>query len=121
MKKKFAARLKELRAENQWSQKELAKKVHLSQSAITDWERGARKPGLDKTEELADLFKVSVDYLLGRTEKRGIPISIDELKQDHPQLAADLLKIGADYVMWDEKISKEKLLKLVERQIRNLN
>lgn len=65
---KFCVRIKELRLENGYTQKELAEKLKTTNSAICDWEKGRSQPDLQMLSEIADVFGVSVDYLLGRTD-----------------------------------------------------
>lgn len=65
---KFAERLKELRTEQGLSQQQLAKECGLTQSGIGLWELNKRVPNLDAVIILADYFKVSIDYLVGRED-----------------------------------------------------
>ena len=58
-------RIKELRQEKNLSQKDLAKKLNISQQAISLYEKGDRKPKLETWQKLADYFNVSVPYLQG--------------------------------------------------------
>ena len=62
----FSCRLKELRLENKLTQKQLAEKMNVSQTAIALWERGKREPDFYTLELLSNFFHVDVDYLLGR-------------------------------------------------------
>lgn len=55
--------LKSLRQEDNLTQKELGKKLGLSGSAISMYERGEREPELEVLEIIADFFNVSIDYL----------------------------------------------------------
>jgi len=48
------------------TQVELAEKLNVSQSTITSWENGNRRPDLDFLPVLAQIFGISVDELLGR-------------------------------------------------------
>ena len=66
--KGFGERLKELRIERGFTQKELAQKIGQSQSAVTYWEKNEQEPVISTLKKLCDLFDVSADYLLGRTE-----------------------------------------------------
>lgn len=63
-------RLKELREINGLSQKQLAEKVGYKSNTICRWERGERDPSSRNLIKLADLFNVSIDYLLERSDKR---------------------------------------------------
>lgn len=63
-------RIKELRKIKKLTQKQLAEKINVDCSAVTKWETGKANPDFEKQQFLADFFNVSVDYLLGRTEKK---------------------------------------------------
>lgn len=47
-----------------WSQTELARRLHISPSAVGMYEQGRREPSLQGLVELAAVFGVSSDYLL---------------------------------------------------------
>ena len=64
----FCKRIKELRIESGLTQKELAKKLNTSNSAVCDWEKGRTQPDLQMLKNIANLFDVSTDYLLGRSQ-----------------------------------------------------
>ena len=68
MKTKFAERLKELRKENNISQKELAKQIGYSQPIISQWESEQYEPTASAVVAVADYFNVCADYLLGRKD-----------------------------------------------------
>ena len=65
----FSVKLKELRLNNDLTQKQLAKNICVGERSIQDYEYGNRKPNYDAIIKLADYFDVSTDYLLGRTDK----------------------------------------------------
>lgn len=58
-------RLKEIRQEKKLSLFDLAKKLNISQQAISLYEKGDREPKLETWQKLADYFNVSVPYLQG--------------------------------------------------------
>ena len=60
----FAERLKQLRFDNQLTQKKLAEQLNYSQSIICDWEKGTKEPNANAIQTLAKFFNVSTDYLL---------------------------------------------------------
>lgn len=68
----FGSHLKQLRTIKNITQKELAEAIGASERGIQNYELGARKPNYDALISLADYFGVSVDYLLGRTDKPEI-------------------------------------------------
>ena len=60
-------RIKEIRQEKKLSLFDLAKKLNISQQAISLYEKGDREPKLETWRALADYFDVSVPYLRGAT------------------------------------------------------
>ena len=52
------------------TQEELAEKLNISQKSISKYETGARKPSFETLTEMAKLFNVSTDYLLGKSDSR---------------------------------------------------
>ena len=68
-KKIFANRIVELRKESKLTQKDLGLAIGLSRDVIHNIERGI-STNLDYLIPLADYFKVSLDYLYGRTDNR---------------------------------------------------
>ncbi len=60
-------RLRELREEKRLYQKEVAKALGISRQAYNRYELGRRNPDNTMLIELATLFNVSIDYLLGYT------------------------------------------------------
>ena len=63
-------RLYELRLEKNVKQQDIANFIKCSRQGYANYENGARDPDNDTLVALADYFNVSVDYLLGRTDKR---------------------------------------------------
>ena len=76
MKETMGARIHRLRLENDMSQEELADAINkklgtsINRSSISKYERNVSYPEIEKIVVLADMFNVSVDYLLGRTHIR---------------------------------------------------
>jgi len=68
----FYKRLKEIRLSQGKTQKEIATAIGLSERNYQSFEYGEFKPSFDKLVALADFFNVSLDYLVGRTEKGGL-------------------------------------------------
>ena len=61
----FGKRLKELRTQNQLSQKTLAIKLGVTPQAVSKWEKGISTPDLSVIVPMAKLFRISTDQLLG--------------------------------------------------------
>ncbi|MBE5755032.1 MAG: helix-turn-helix transcriptional regulator [Clostridiales bacterium] len=68
MNNNFAEQLSSIRIENNLSRAQLADKLNVSVRLISYWENGKRECDFDMLIKIADLFSVSVDYLLGRKE-----------------------------------------------------
>ena len=61
----FSARLKSLRLEQNLTQQEVADRLNVGKMTISGYERGKRRPDFEKLDALADLFNVSIAYLMG--------------------------------------------------------
>ena len=61
-------RLKELRVNARYSQKQIAEKCETTQVTIGRYETGVVEPPLQKLLWYADFFDVSLDYIFGRTD-----------------------------------------------------
>ncbi len=59
-------KLKVLRAERDWSQEELGKRVSVSRQAINAIERGKHDPSLPLAFKLADLFNLKIEEIFIR-------------------------------------------------------
>lgn len=68
----FRIRLAALRKEKGLTQKQLADVFGTTERNIRFYEGGDRRPGFDGPLAIADYFDVSMDYLMGRTDKREI-------------------------------------------------
>lgn len=75
----FSKRLKELRNQKGIYQKELAEVLGVSRPTITQYEQGKRNPDTDMLNKIADYFEVSVDYLLGRTNKKNEMAKLEKI------------------------------------------
>lgn len=66
----YLARLEGLRKSKGITQRELSKETGMSFQSISFYEHGEREPGVKALISLADYFNVSIDYLVGRSDKR---------------------------------------------------
>lgn len=74
----FPEILKELREKKGFTQKQLAEALYLSKTTISQYENGTHTPSIETFIKLADIFDVSIDYLLGRT---AMPVTFSLLKK----------------------------------------
>ncbi len=72
----IASNISSMRKKNGMTQAELAEKLCYSDKAISKWERGESIPDVIVLKQVADLFSVSVDYLLEEHEENEpIPVT----------------------------------------------
>lgn len=64
----FAARLTELLNENKISKRELAKRIGVSATSVSDWSTGKIQPTVENLYLICEYFQVSADYMLGLKE-----------------------------------------------------
>ena len=60
-----ADRIKALREARGWTQAELARRMNITRNGVNSWEQGLSMPSPACLVDLAKLFSVSTDYLLG--------------------------------------------------------
>ena len=73
----FGDILSELREDRGLTQKELGKMLNVTGGAISSYEKGVHFPDFDRLIQLASIFNVSTDYLLGYSD---VDISPSALK-----------------------------------------
>lgn len=93
-------RLRELRNKNGLTQNEIANKLGVSGQTILNWENGIYEPKISQLIELADLFDVSVDYLIERKTS---------------------VNRASDICNELDKISKEEILGFIKYSLENKN
>ena len=93
-------RLKECREIRGLSQKEVAATLKVSAPSVSNWESEKTRPTHDNLEKLADLYGVSVDYLLGRDAPAEVqkekPVPKDELSDDERELLRLFRQLNAE-------------------------
>jgi len=65
-------RLVSLRKDKGLNQYEAAKLLGFSRGKLANYEQGSRQPDYDTLEIIADFYKTSTDFLLGRTDKQNL-------------------------------------------------
>lgn len=61
----IAEKIKKLREARGWSQAELARRLSVTRNGVNSWEQGLSMPSPACLVDLAKVFSVSTDYLLG--------------------------------------------------------
>ena len=105
------SRIKDLRKEKGYTQAHLAKMLGVARSTVSMWESSPQEPDNETLGKIADVFGVSTDYLLGRTDvplaKRkghqipvlgevaaGIPIDAIEDILDYEEIDEEMARTG---------------------------
>jgi transcriptional regulator with XRE-family HTH domain len=84
----MGVRLRELREERGWTQRELDSRLGIMQSKLSKYESGTHQPSLRTLVRMANLFGVSTDYLLTGTGTPVPPLRDDRLLDRFRRLGA---------------------------------
>ena len=68
----YFQRLKDMRDDADLKQETVAKHLGIRQNVYSRYERGERTIPLELLIKLADFYNVSLDYLVGRTQKQEV-------------------------------------------------
>ena len=71
----IADRIKSLREQQNKTQTELAKQLGITRSSVNAWEMGISVPSTQYIVELANIFQISTDYLLGVNISSSISVA----------------------------------------------
>ena len=109
-------RLIETRKKKGFSQKYVALSVGVAPSIVSRWESGLKSPSRESYAKLADLYGVTVDYLLGRSDEE-MPVTSEGLSNDELKLLQDYRSLnpeGQEKVIGyiDDLLSSTKYIKM---------
>lgn len=126
----FPQRLTQLRKASNLTQREVADTLGVTARTVQYWESGAKPPARAHALALAELFNVSVDYLLGRTDNPDpahtpeidpdIDADVSGLTAEEREVLAELKREAAwhDYLQHPER--RRELVRVVKTLIRVL-
>lgn len=83
----FSEQLKKLRDSKNLSQEDLAQKLFVSRQSISKYETGEATPDMTNLIRLAEIFGVSLDYLILGKEPEKVVERVVETKQERPMNA----------------------------------
>jgi transcriptional regulator with XRE-family HTH domain len=89
----FGERILSLRKKNKWSQDELAKKIGTSAPIVGRYERNEIKPSIEVAKKLADELGVTIDYLIGGTDKVFDKALLKKIEEIESLSAEDKTKV----------------------------
>lgn len=79
-----------MREQSALTQAELAKRLGITRSSVNAWEMGISVPSTQYVVELAEIFKVSTDFLLGVSD--SATVSVAGLDEKDIQLVYNLIR-----------------------------
>lgn len=87
----FSLRLKQLRLDKHMTQAQVAERIGVTASMVSSYETDIRLPSFEVMVRIADLFGVTVDYLLCREDKRFLDIS--SLSDEEAAVVCSMIEI----------------------------
>lgn len=98
----LAHNLKALREALRLNQSEFAKRIFVTQGAVSQWENGRTAPTVDQLRLIADTFSVSADALLDIKKAAQIELDgqVDEVRRLCSQLSPESLEKARSYLQY---------------------
>ncbi len=90
--KTFADVIVELRKEKGFTQQDLANKLHITDKAVSKWERGLSYPDITSISTLANILDVDSSYLIDLCKSEENPYLESDKKEDIKKLIHTILK-----------------------------
>ncbi len=112
-----AQRLRMLRAKANLTQKEVSKRLELSQQTYSKYENGSAKMDSDTIIKVCALYGISSDYLLGVEERQFPGISV----LGHEVGAGSGQALGRSDKMSGREVDEEYIHKIVRKVLAELN
>lgn len=92
--------IKRLRKEAGMSQVMMAKHLHVTQSAVSQWEKGGNKPDFQQLLSIADLFNVNVDDLMhGETTAGNAGLNISDTRKETKKIIEKLALLSDEQLI----------------------
>lgn len=107
----FGEILKKLRENAGLSQNELAHMLWISKNTVSYYERSARSPSPGMLVNIADVFHVTTDYLLGREQKRRT-LDVTDLPEEDIQFLYIMIQFLRNKNQPQNKTREKKEIKL---------
>lgn len=127
----LGTRLKNEREKRNWSQITVAKKIGITNAVLSNYERDYRDPDTETLTRLANLYEVSTDYLLGKSDNPSLTEKDEQdIAKRMEQIRRDLIEgnVNGDGLSFKgDPMSKEAMesllesLEILERQTTLIN
>ncbi|GGD76262.1 helix-turn-helix domain-containing protein [Paenibacillus nasutitermitis] len=107
-------RISKLRDDRGWTQEHTAASLGISRAALSHYEKNRREPDTETLSKFADLFHVSVDFLVGRTNSPQAILD-DPIRQfvDQLELADEQLLQNFALTIDGRKLSVEEARRFI--------
>lgn len=96
MKETFGQRFVRLRKEKGFTQEDIASKINISAQAVSKWENDISLPDIAILGDLADIFNLSIDELLGRNLEQKVELLDENGKKNINKMALKIKVISED-------------------------
>ena len=103
--------------ENNMKQNVVAEKIGVSEVTISRYISGKRTPRLDIIIKIANLFKVSTDYLLGITSNSSQSLNSGNLNTDISEIAHKLYSLKSDEHLSQKQIEFIKNMIITNKEL----
>lgn len=108
----IGSNIKRLRIENKMTQKALADRLFVSAQAVSRWENGEVEPSISTVAELAKIFEVSADEILGigeyKTPEPEVIVEKEYVYKEPPKQVISICKICNRPIYEGEVIKRDK-------------
>jgi transcriptional regulator with XRE-family HTH domain len=115
----IGSRLRELRKEKGFTQKEVALKLNIGQTTYAGYENNKSNPDLGMLDQLSNFYNVTTDYLIGKTDIKLTITEMTLLKEidlDHEELFKKYqLTIDGEPLSRDEFKKAIELIRLMSK------
>ncbi|MBB3108575.1 transcriptional regulator with XRE-family HTH domain [Paenibacillus phyllosphaerae] len=110
----IGSRIAKLREDRGWTQEQTSASLGISRAALSHYEKNRREPDSETLLKFANLFHVSVDYLVGRTNNPHAILD-EPVKEfvDQLELADDELLDKFDLTIDGKRLSAEEARRFI--------
>lgn len=88
-----------LRTEHGLTQSKLAEKLNYTDKSVSKWERGEAIPPVDVLKDIADLYGVSLDFLVSNTDENALNLTLAIKKEKTNKLIITLLAVSLVWII----------------------
>ena len=117
----FGKKLAELREQKNLSQDELATELQLSQSTISNYEKGTRKIDVESLQKICDYFNVPITYML--SDEKVVFHSIENHGENHGNFVNTTINTMSDKLieLYELRLKeKDEIISFLKKEIERI-